>query len=131
MLIISHDLAVVRHISDQVAVMYLGRLVEIAPTRNLFERPSHPYTIALISAVPRPGAGKEAQRRRIVLDGDLPSPTDPPSGCRFHTRCWLRPQLGNPSDCTTSDPTLQEVGPGHVSACHFSQQAAARWASGP
>lgn len=127
MLIISHDLAVVRHVSDHVAVMYLGRLVEIAPTQNLFERPSHPYTIALISAVPRPGAGKEAQRRRIVLEGDLPSPTNPPSGCRFHTRCWLRPQLGNPSDCTTSDPTLQEIGPGHVSACHYSEQAAARW----
>jgi oligopeptide/dipeptide ABC transporter ATP-binding protein len=131
MLVISHDLAVVRHVSDHVAVMYLGRLVEIAPINDLFAQPSHPYTIALISAVPRFGAKQQARQRRIVLEGDLPSPSDPPHGCRFHTRCWLRERLGRPSECTSLAPALRRVGPGHVSGCHFAEEAVARWRSNP
>jgi len=127
MLVISHDLGVVRHVSDRVAVMYLGRLVEIAPTEELFARPAHPYTIALMSAVPRIGPKNSPRRNRIVLKGDLPSPSDPPSGCRFHTRCWLRDRLGKPPECTTRTPPLAGIGVSHPSACHFASEAAKYW----
>jgi oligopeptide/dipeptide ABC transporter ATP-binding protein len=118
-LFISHDLSLVRHISDWVAVMYLGRIIESAKPRDLYLRPSHPYTVALLSAIPVPDPAVEERRRRIILVGDLPSAADPPSGCRFHTRCWLRAKLGNPDVCTSEDPALRPLSPGHTVACHF------------
>jgi len=120
-LFIAHDLALVRHIADRVAVMYLGRVVEVAPVDALFAEPRHPYTIALLSAVPVPDVDQELRRRRIVLKGDIPNPASPPSGCRFHTRCWLYEHLGRPERCTTDDPPLGGAGEvaGHVAACHF------------
>jgi oligopeptide transport system ATP-binding protein len=121
-LFISHDLAVVRHVCTRVAVMYLGELVEIAPASGLFASPRHPYTVALLSAEPVPDPSAQGRRSRIVLPGDLPSPASPPSGCRFHTRCWLRRRLGNPEECERNPPPLTEMTQGHVAACHFSQQ---------
>jgi len=120
-LFIAHDLAVVRHIADRVAVMYLGTLVEVAPVDALFAGPRHPYTIALLSAVPVPDADREQQRRRIILTGDIPSPANPPSGCRFHTRCWLYEKLGRPRECVDRDPPLDPLPTdvGHRVACHF------------
>jgi oligopeptide/dipeptide ABC transporter ATP-binding protein len=121
-LFIAHDLAVVRHIADRVAVMYLGRIVEIADTDELFARPAHPYTIALLSAVPLPDARIERKRKRIILTGDVPSANPPPSGCRFSTRCWLREQLGRPDRCTEEEPMLRPVprmAASHEAACHF------------
>jgi len=121
-LFIAHDLAVVRHIADRVAVMYLGKIVELAPAAQLYKDPLHPYTVALLSAVPVPDARTERARRRVILKGDIPSPSHPPTGCRFHTRCWLRERLGNPEICATSDPPLvatPDTGPGQAVACHF------------
>ena len=125
-LFIAHDLAVVRHIADRVAVMYLGKLVEVASSVDLYNQPLHPYTAALLSAVPVPDVTVEETRQRIILTGDIPSPENPPTGCRFHTRCWLRERLGNPARCVTEEPVLAPVGPTFGAdrsvACHFTDE---------
>ncbi len=121
-LFIAHDLSVVRHISNRIAVMYLGRIVEVASSRDLNRFPFHPYTVALLSAIPIPDPVVESRRRRIILRGDVPSPVAPPSGCRFHTRCWLRERLGNPEECVTDDPALRVIASGHEVACHFAEK---------
>jgi oligopeptide transport system ATP-binding protein len=118
-LIIAHDLSVVEHISDRVAVMYLGKIVEMSTDRELYQNPSHPYTEALLSAVPRPDP--TIKKQRIILPGDVPSPINPPSGCRFHTRC-----LYAKADCKTVEPQLQDIGGGHYVACHYWQEVQAK-----
>jgi len=124
-LFISHDLGVVRHMSDRIGVMYLGRIVETGPVDAVFGRAAHPYTHALLSAVPVPDPAVERTRRRIVLAGDIPSAAAVPAGCRFHTRCWLFEQLGRPSRCRQDDPILTPVDTAHSAACHFAAEASA------
>ena len=116
-LFISHDLSMVRHIADRVAVMYLGRIVELAPVDLLYDNPKHPYTRALHSAVPVPDPDIEATRERVILEGDIPSPALPPGGCPFHTRCPAARE-----QCSSDVPEWREIDPGHWIACHFADE---------
>lgn len=120
-LFISHDLSVVRHISNRIAVMYLGQIVETAEADDIFANPMHPYSIALLSAVPVVNVDNSKRQKRIVLEGDVPSPMNPVPGCRFAPRCWMAH-----ADCRDADPTLQEVTPGHCVACFYAKEARER-----
>ena len=119
---VAHNMGVVEHISDRVAVMYLGRIAELAERRELFRQQEHPYTQALMSAIPVPNP--ELRRQRVILKGDVPSPVNPPSGCRFHPRCPLSQQMGSPAICAETVPPLIVLGGDHQCACHFRQPAA-------
>jgi len=115
--VIAHDLAVVRHIADRVAVMYLGKIVELASSAQLYNTPRHPYTVALLSAVPSPDPGARGRGRRIRLTADVPTPVNPPTAGRFHTRCWKAQEI-----CRITEPPLAELAPGHLAACHFTEK---------
>ena len=119
-LFIAHNLSVVQYLSDRVAVMYLGKMAEVAPVERLYADPRHPYTVALLSAVPEPDPRRRKQR--IVLRGDVPSPANPPSGCRFRTRCWLFEHLGRPENCINEEPPLRDLGGGQLAACHWAEK---------
>ncbi len=112
-LFIAHDLGVIRHVSDRIAVMYLGKIVELGPAEKVYASPIHPYTLSLLSALPIPDPRANAMRDQIVLEGDIPSPANPPSGCRFHTRCPYATEI-----CSTEEPKLVDYGDGHLAACH-------------
>jgi oligopeptide/dipeptide ABC transporter ATP-binding protein len=118
---IAHNMGVVEHISDRVAVMYLGRIVELTDRQTMYRDPRHPYTQALMSAIPIPDP--EIRRKRIILRGDVPSPVNIPPGCRFHPRCWLYERLGEPEECRTDDPELRDVVHDHRVACHYAEQS--------
>jgi oligopeptide/dipeptide ABC transporter ATP-binding protein len=120
---VAHNMGVVEHISDRVAVMYLGRIAELADRQDLFRHQEHPYTQALMSAIPIPDP--ELRRQRVILKGDVPSPVNPPAGCRFHPRCQLRQELGNPPVCAVKVPPLIDLGGDHLCACHFRQPGGA------
>ena len=123
-LFIAHNLSVIEYASDRIGVMYLGKMVEVATAEQLFMGPRHPYGVALLSATPDPDP--RVRKKRLVLKGDVPSPANPPSGCRFHTRCWLREKLGNPEICSTVEPALRDMGGGQLAACHFAEQVNAQ-----
>jgi oligopeptide transport system ATP-binding protein len=118
-LFISHNLSVIQYFSDRVGVMYLGKIVEVGTVEQLYQNARHPYTVALLSAIPE--ADPRRRKKRLVLKGDVPSPAAPPSGCHFHTRCWLREKLGNPERCVTEEPQLRVLESGHQTACHFAE----------
>jgi oligopeptide/dipeptide ABC transporter ATP-binding protein len=113
---VAHDLSVVRHVSDRIAVMYLGKIVEVSPAEELYDKPIHPYTQALLGAIPIPDPRENRARKRVVVEGEPPSPIDPPSGCRFHSRCPFATEI-----CSTVEPPLTRYPSGHMAACHHPQ----------